>query len=242
MIKAGKYSVKRDLKTYQMDRRGRLRPIMLMNELQAIADTHAEILGAGRTFCFQNEIAWVVTHYLVDIIEMPTDTEEIEILTWPALHNALKAVRDFEIRGADGRLMVRATSQWVLIDLTTRRPMRIDQKLPEWEMSTDRAWDRTFDKFDEFQPAICNYVKPRYDDIDMNQHINNAVYAVWATESMGNRFRDSHELRGLEINFRKEISPEVEELEVCSILEENTSRHQVKSSDIEHASIVCRWA
>ena len=37
---------KRVLQAYQCDRYGYVRPLILMNELQGVADTHAEFLGA----------------------------------------------------------------------------------------------------------------------------------------------------------------------------------------------------
>lgn len=234
------------LKTYQMDRHALLRPIMLMNELQAVADTHAETLGAGRTFLTQNNLAWVVTHYLVDIIEMPTENEVIEISTWPSGQNGLKATREFQIRGNDGRTLVNATSQWVIIDLETRRVLRLDGTLPHWDMITERAYDRTFDKFPDFTPDVTKIVLPRFDDVDVNQHINNSVYAVWATESLGFDFRNEHKLRGIDINFKKEIAAGTAEVFVESTCEntadgEIISRHMIKTPDAEHAIVVCRW-
>lgn len=230
------------LNTYKLDRHGLLRPAMLMNELQAIADTHAENLGAGRSFCVAENIAWVVTHYLIEIIEMPTDKEEIEISTWPSLHDALRAARDFRICGADGREMVRATSQWVMIDMETRKPLRLSDKLPaNWKVMPERALDSAFDKFPEFAPDTRVDVHPRFDDFDVNQHINNAVYAAWATEALGFDFRDAHKLRALNINFKKEIPAGAAGVMVESKLEGLTSRHMIKSGDIEHANVICEW-
>ncbi|MCL1891891.1 MAG: thioesterase [Alphaproteobacteria bacterium] len=238
-----KYSEKKILKTYQCDRHGVIRPVMLMNELQAIADTHAEILGAGRTFCLSNNIAWVVTHYLIDIAELPRDGEELEFVTWPSRHDSLKAVRDFEIRGSDGRVMVRATSQWVMIDLDRRMPVRLSDRLPQgWTVIEERALDLPFEKFPDFETGSCTEFQTRYDDVDVNQHVNNAVYASWATESVGFDFRDSHLLRKIFINFKKEISSGVPEIIVESKLEGAISRHMIKSGETEHANIVCEWA
>lgn len=236
-----KHIEKKTLKTYQTDRYGFIRPVMLMNELQAIADTHAEFLGFGRTMCLERNIAWVVTHYLIDIIESPSENEELTFSTWPSEHAALKAARDFEIRGNDGRLMVRATSQWILIDLETRRPLRLTEYLPNFESFPERAYARTFDKFADFDAQKTHTHKCRYDDIDVNQHINNAVYAVWATESVGFDFRNSHKLKGLEINFKKEISPDIPEVSVDVALEDNVSRHKIKTGDIENANVICYW-
>jgi acyl-ACP thioesterase len=236
-----KYIEKKTLKTYQMEKNGALRPIMLMNELQSVADSHAESLGVGRTYCMEHNIAWVVTHYFIEIDELPTDTEEIQIMTWPSEHGALKAVRDFRIIGHDGRGMVRATSQWVLIDMATRRPLRLAEHMPSWEVIPERALDREFEKFPDFVADTEIKVAPRYDDIDVNRHVNNAVYAVWATESLGFDFRDAHKLLGLYINFKKEISADTREVMIESKLEDSKSRHMIKIGDTEHANVICEW-
>ncbi len=232
---------KRQLQAYQCDRYGNMRPLILMNELQGMGDRHAEQLGVGYEYCQSRGIAWVVTHYLVDIIEMPTEREELSIITWPACQNGLRAMRDFEIRGADGRLMVRATSQWVLIDMASRRLLRLDEHVPQLISTECRAWDRTFEKFPDFETSKTHEFKCRFDDIDVNQHINNAVYAVWATESVGYEYRNQHKLKRLEINFKKEISPDTPQVSIDVALDGNVSHHKVRTGDTEHASVVCTW-
>lgn len=240
-MKTEKYIEKKTLKTYQTDRFGNIRPLMLMNELQAVADTHAEKLGCGRSYCMEHGLAWVVTHYLVDVIELPKEAEELEFITWPSAQDLLKATRDFEIRGADGRLMIRATSQWILIDIEKRRPLKLAEHLMGWEIIPERSYNRTFDKFPDFEPQKTRTMHCRYDDVDVNQHINNAVYAVWATESVGFAFRNQHKLKGIELNFKKEISPSTPEVFVSTSIDGMTSHHKIVSNDTENANIVCHW-
>lgn len=236
-----KLCVKRELLAYQCDRYGNMRPGILMNELQGMGDMHAEQIGCGRTFLHENNVAWVVTHYLVDIIEMPTNGELLEYSSWPSVQDALRATRDFEIRGGDGRLMVRATSQWILIDLARRRPLRLDEHLPNHTIDNRRAWNRTFDKFPDFDATQTHVMKCRFDDIDENQHINNAVYAVWATESVGYQYRNSHKLTGIEINYKKEINPDTPSIEVDVKIDGMVSHHRVRTGDTVHAQVICYW-
>lgn len=232
---------KRVLQAYQCDRYGNVRPLILMNELQGMADKHAEILGCGRTFLLEHNMAWVVTHYLVDIIELPCEGEELTFITWPSNQDALRATRDFEVRGSDNRLMVRATSQWILIDMSQRRPLRLDENLPLWMTNPNRAWNRTFEKFPDFEPQKTHEMKCRFDDIDVNQHINNAVYAVWATESVGYAYRNQHKLKCIEINFKKEINPDTPMVSVDVAIDDNVSRHRIRTNDTEHAIVICTW-
>ncbi|MCQ2598975.1 MAG: thioesterase [Alphaproteobacteria bacterium] len=231
----------RVLQAYQCDRYGNVRPLILMNELQGVADKHAEQLGFGYSYCIAHGLAWVVTHYLVDVIEMPGTGEEICISTWPSVSDSLRAVRDFEIRGTDNRLMVRATSQWILIDLNTRRPVRLTEHVPDSLNLSERAWERGFDKFPGFEPSKTHVFKCRFDDIDVNQHINNAVYVVWATESVGYEYRNQHRLSGIEINFQKEINPNTPSVEIDVAIDGLVSHHKIRTSESTHAQIKCIW-
>lgn len=241
VVMSDKFIEKRVLQAYQCDRYGNVRPLILMNELQGCADTHAEFLGCGRTYLLEHNMAWVVTHYLVDIVEMPRESEELTFTTWPSVQDSLRATRDFEVRGHDGRLLVRATSQWVLIDMTRRRPLRLDDSLPTWVINPERAWDCTFEKFPDFTPTKTHTMKCRFDDIDVNQHINNAVYAVWATESVGYTYRNQHTLKRIELNFKREIKPDTPEVQVNVAIDGLISRHKVMTGDTEHASVICTW-
>lgn len=229
------------LKTYQCDRYGFMRPIMLMNELQGLADKHAEMLGAGRSYCREHNVAWVVTHYLIDIIDMPRADEKLVYTTWPSVSGALRSERDFEIRTEDGQLKVRAISQWVLIDLNTRRPARISEVLPDWHGLDERVWEREFGKCPDFIPTKSCVMACRFDDIDVNQHINNAVYAVWATESVGFDYRNRHKLRGMEIYFEHEINPTTPTVRIEVAMDEFETRHKIMTDETEHAKIVCYW-
>ncbi len=231
----------RKLKTYQCDRYGYLRPISLMNKLQGLAGAHAEMLGAGREYCLSHDVAWVLTHMFVDIVDIPRAEEMLVYSTWPSVSGAVRSERDFEIKDISGKLKVRAISQWVLIDLKTRRPARISDHIPNWTGLPERVWNREFDKCQDFVPTKTSVMACRFDDIDVNQHINNAVYTVWATESVGFDFRNTHKLRGIDIYFEHEINPTTPTVRIETAFDGNVTHHKIMTAGIEHANIVCYW-
>lgn len=231
----------RKLKTYQCDRYGFLRPVSLMNKLQGLAGTHAEMLGAGREHCIAHNVAWVLTHMFVDIPDMPRAEESLVYSTWPSVSTAVRSERDFEIKDANGKLKLRAISQWVLIDLQTRRPVRISEILPDWQGLPERVWDREFDKGPDFIPTKTSVVACRFDDIDINQHINNAVYTIWATESVGFDYRNAHKLRGIDLYFEHEINPHTPTVRVEVAFDGDITRHKIMTNEVEHAKVVCYW-
>nr|MBQ0091222.1 hypothetical protein [Candidatus Enterousia merdequi] len=222
------------LKSYQCDRFGFMRPIMIMNELQGLAGKHADMLGAGREYCLKRNIAWVVTHIFIDIIDLPRAEEKLTYSTWPSKTGAVRSQRDFEVRDDKGNLKIRAISQWSLIDLSTRRPVKISEYIPEWSGLPECAWNREFDKATDFIPTKSSVMACRFDDIDVNQHINNAVYAVWATESVGFEYRNNHKLRGLDVYFEHEINPNTPTVRLEVAFEDNITRHKIMTDEIEH--------
>lgn len=236
-----KFVKERKLKAYQCDRYGYLRTIALMNKLQSLAGSHADILGAGREYCAAHNVAWFLTHMFVDIPDMPRAEENLVYSTWPSVTGPLRSERDFEIRDESGKLRVRAISQWVLIDLATRRPVRINELLPGWTGLPERAWERDFDKPKPFIPTRSSVWSCRFDDIDINQHVNNAVYAVWATESVGFEYRNTHKLRGMDIYFEREINPSTPMIRIELAIDGNISHHKIMTNEVEHAQMVCYW-
>ena len=172
---------------------------------------------------------------------MPAEGEELTFTTWPSCQDALRATRDFEIRGADNRLMVRATSQLILIDMARRRPLTLANHLSPDVVTQIRSYNCAFEKFADFETNKTHTMKCRFDDIDVNQHINNAVYAVWATESVGFKYRSEHKLKKIDINFKKEVSPDTPEIQIDVASDGLVSRHKIKSGDTENAVVICQW-
>lgn len=229
------------LRTYQCDRYGFMRPITLMNLLQGLAGTHADKLGVGRDVCESKNIAWVLTHMFVDIIDMPHAEEKLIYSTWPSSTGAVRSERDFVVCDESGKVRIRAISQWVLINLETRRPVRISDYFPNWDGLPERVWNREFDKATDFIPHKSHVMACRFDDIDVNQHINNAVYTVWATESVGFEYRNEHKLRGIDIYFEHEINPNTPIVRIEVAVNGDISHHKIMTNETEHAKVVCYW-
>ena len=79
------------------------------------------------------------------------------------------------------------------------------------------------------------------DDEQWHEDINNAVYAVWATESVGFKYRSEHKLKKIDINFKKEVSPDTPEIQIDVAIDGLVSRHKIKSGDTENAVVICQW-
>ncbi len=242
-MESGKIVCPYHIKSYECDRNGTLRLLTLMNIFQDTADTHASSIGVGIEHCQSRGLAWVGSAYQIEIERMPAWHEKITVESWPAEEKKLIAVRDFIIRDEDRKPIIRASSQWVLLDFAKKRPVALRDNLPLYPVVCERSLQTDFPRLPE--PAredMCIKFQVRYDDIDVNHHVNNAVYPLWATETVPHDFRLKHTPAGLEIAFKKEclygenviVKTELEELtSLTGIYAEGDGR--------ELAKIRIRW-
>ena len=69
----------------------------------------------------------------------------------------------------------------------------------------------------------------RYDDLDMNGHVNNTVYITWALEALDIDFRNSHKIKALDIYYKHEVKYG-EDVLSCVKSDENITEHLIKNS------------
>lgn len=69
-----------------------------------------------------------------------------------------------------------------------------------------REDDLTFEKIKPLERVDAEKIfEIRFDDIDVNNHVNNANYIIWAFELLDFNFRSTKKLKTLDMVFKKEI-------------------------------------
>jgi acyl-ACP thioesterase len=214
-----------------------------MNILQDMADTHAERLGFGLTFCLEHNLTWFGAAYRLQIDRMPSLRENIRVQTWPSVKKKIGAVREFLIFDEASTPIIRASSLWILIDPVRRKPLPIDKILPDYKPLEDRALETDFEKI-ILPPSLqsVGIEKARFDDIDLNGHVNNAVYPLWAVENTDPEFHGTHRIAQLDIAFKKECLLG-ERVEIKSAHDADTYFYQIsaQSDSRELADIRIHW-
>lgn len=227
---AEKFSRDYLIRTYECDKHSQLRLITLMNIFQDMADTHATAMGLGLEFCLAHGLAWVGSNYHICIRKLPSLHDKIKFVTWPAMAKKLGAIRDFAVYNEDGEEIISAASQWILIDSARRRPLSLVDNLPQYSAVDDRVMNEEFTvKLPEIERTDYQTVfHVRYDDIDINNHVNNAVYPLWASEALPESFRLEHTESEIEISFKKECCFG-EDAEVLTQIDGLQTRHSIRA-------------
>src|SRR5574344_1978620 len=191
---------------HQTDLKNVLKPSALLNILQDMATINAEMLGFGYSFTHPKNYGWFLIKYRMEFANYPENLTRIKVRTEARGLSKLMAVRDFEILTINGELLGRISSQWLLIDLNFKKILPISKVLTQMPKFIQKEDDLKFSKIKDFEkPDFEKIFEIRYDDIDVNQHVNNANYLVWATEPLPFEFLTNHKFKTLDILYKKEI-------------------------------------
>ncbi len=170
------------------------------------AGTHAHQMGLAVADLMGENYTWMLSRFSVILDHQPRWRDTITIITWPSGIDKLSALRDFEITGSDRTVLGRASSSWLVIDRTNRRPVRVEPFLEK--ISPDLIFPAgavSLPKVPDIgQPARECRFPVRWSDIDFNGHVTSARYIGWALDGISPEFRKSHAVYGLDINYRAE--------------------------------------
>ena len=194
------------IRSYEVGFQNRLRLSTLFNMMQETASNHVTRCGVGlKELKTRNEV-WVLSRLMLAMDFYPGWGDEIRIKTWPRGIDRLFALREFQISSPQGEVLGRATSNWLLLDLSTRRPKRPETVFKHMPVAPEqRALDRNLGKLSRLaDPEEEKIVEAAYGQIDLNQHVNNAQYIGWIEDVFPfSVYRDRH-LSLLQINFLAE--------------------------------------
>lgn len=201
------YSKTYPIKYYEMDCNEVLKPSALMNLLQDMATINAEMLNFGYSFTHPKNYGWFLIKYHMEFDDYPHNIDNLVIKTEARGIAKIFAARDFEICTTDNTRLGRVASNWMMIDLNTKNILPLSKIVDFMPTFEKREGDLQFEKIKA--PEKIDFEKTfeiRYDDIDVNQHVNNANYIIWAFEVLPYEFRMDNKLKTLDIIYKKEIS------------------------------------
>lgn len=216
----------------EMDCNLLLKPSALLHLLQDTASNNAEQLGFGYSFLADKNLAWFLLKYHMEFTDFPKEVYNLNIETEPRGWSKLFAYRDFIVCNND-KILGKVASTWALIDLNTKRMANIGEILssnPHFNEFIRREDDLKYNKITPLQNIDNEKTfETRFDDLDVNQHVNNANYPIWAFETLDYEFRRTKKLKTLDIVFKKEVKYGASIISEVQI-SENTTNHILKEA------------
>jgi acyl-ACP thioesterase len=150
--------------------------------LQEAAGGHARAAGLAG-----DDLLWVLAELRLRVDRYPVERDRVEVATWAAARlGGARGYRDFSLGDQAGRTIGAAATMWLLLDPTTRRPMRLPSSvlalrepgrdavvLPEATLPAAPALD-----------APSHPCTARWHDLDPNGHVTNTRLVEWLLDAV----------------------------------------------------------
>ena len=194
------------LRWMDFDKYGRMQPSAILDLCQDMATLHANELGIGHDRMVERGVFWAVIHAKYEVLKEPEHHQVVTVRTWPHTLSRFSFIRDYHLLDEQGELLVKATTEWVVMDIETRKFASVKD---HYAGPTDFCEDRAFEKkprkicgFEEGNRPVCT-IEPQFSDLDLNGHVNNARYANYVVNALnptGEGF-----IKTLQIDYRHEV-------------------------------------
>lgn len=182
----------------------------LGNHMLNAADYHSHDRGYGMSYLNTVNKTWVLSRLAIEMDEMPEQYSKFDVETW--VESAMKffTLRNFAVKGknADGeeKIYGYGRSVWAMIDTETRQPtdiLKIHDGLINEYVETEKpcpiAKPSRVTMTDK--ATLEREIVARYNDIDVNGHVNSVKYIEHVLDLWPLDWYKSHRLKRFEIAY-----------------------------------------
>ena len=195
---------------FDVDPHLRLAPTALWRIFQTAAAEHARLLGAATEMLRERGQTWMLAKMRA-VIDRPLAIGEAwAVETWPSTQlRGARALRDFVLKDAEGAVVARAASLWVIVDLETRRALRVPDEIvalrhdPGYSIPELSAAMEPDPLLDPEQPIAFRAL---WSDCDQNQHVNNVPFLRWAIDALPRPELEQGAFSDIEVHYHKEVA------------------------------------
>lgn len=219
----------------EKDCSNKIKPIVVLNYMQDLAAKSIDKYNSKYSCeeLLKNGLGWFLIRYRVEFENDLQDIKELKVQTECRGCQKMTTYRDFEVfDNNSGKRILRATSSWLIVDLNSKSVVNIAQKYPDFLPFTKREDDLSLQKLKSLTDFDTEKIfTVRYDDLDINNHVNNTVYIEWAIEALDYDFRKSHNIKTLDIYYKHEAKYGDDIVSQVKYNEENkTTEHIIKNT------------
>lgn len=178
------YTTQLTIPNYLCDRHDTLAMWAAARLFQEVAGYHIATSGIGFSELIKQGKAWVICRSYYQVRRLPQEGEQITLRTWSRGTDGLFAFRDFQLIDGQSDVAIASTAYWAVIDLSSRRVLRLHDMVAGFESHPDTATDKAavarirLPKGLERDVPMGQFaVRPSM--LDHTSHVNNSEYVRW---------------------------------------------------------------
>ena len=177
------YQHDKKINFYDLDAEGNMKLTALLKYINDASWYSAEAIGVGMRDTLKYDMVFLMQRFGIKIFNIPKMDETIKIRTWPGQSTRSAFKRQGVICSAGDEVIIEWESLWVLIDINERRIKRPNQlpiEFPTYgkqgvEIAAKKIKIPTTTKLASYHHIV------QYSELDVNGHMNNAIYADLVT-------------------------------------------------------------
>lgn len=181
----------------------------LLEFLENIAAYHSDSIKNGANEVKENNLAWILLDWKLQVIKRPKYGQELHINTWARWINKFFTYRDFEIFDEEGNLCAIATSKWTLMNLEERKMVRLTEELMN-KYNPEEKFVFSEPELDKLKVSNDFTANKKYQairkDMDTNAHMHNLYYLDLAYEALPDDVYEKRPFDNVRIMYKKEIT------------------------------------
>ncbi len=190
-----------------IDFRKQVSILSLTNYILSSAGKNADENGIGLLSLQEHGYTWVLSRFVIDMIQFPQQKERVFIKTWIEKMSGVFILRNFIITAEDGNIIGYAATSWAIIDLTNRQSVLPEKAIPsikEFLMAQSTPIGMP-ERIPNKKGSIKNNFQVQCSHLDVNEHANTRYYIQWIQDCFPIDFYRKHQIKRIEINFLKEL-------------------------------------
>ncbi len=227
---------------FDVDPKLRVSPMAYWRILQNAAAAHASLLGASTEELRRQGLTWMLSRMVLHIHEHPSYGDPLHVETWPSTRlRGVRAYRDFVVKDRGGEVLASAASLWVMVDLATRKPVRVPEAIVQLRHDPGYTIPAFRDALPTLRAPDAVPFRALWSDSDQNEHVNNVAYVRWGVDALPTAFLEAHTLRAFEVHYLREVALG-EEVEVHTALDGGLAQQCVYDAAGQAvASLASQW-
>lgn len=175
------------IRSYEAGRNRRIGVGTTLRLLEYLATEASAALGYSPEWYAAQGSAWLVREMHIVLGDLPAIGDELLLGTWLSAWRKVQAVREYAIwRPGSETLVARARARWAYLDRYRGVPMRVPAEMVE-RFSPLGPPMRPRQPIPRSRSTLAGThvmrLTARETEADINQHINNTVYADWLAEA-----------------------------------------------------------
>jgi len=188
-----------------VDPHDRVRVDALAVMLQESAAHHADTWGMSIPSLMEAGRTWVLARLAIELEgQRPSWKDEVVVETWSSGFRGHIAGREYLVRrkGSD-TVVARAASAWFVLDIASRRPVRLAEYEGRGEPESEGLSGVALEGKIALPSSEAREVPlaVRASDLDLNGHVNNTRYLAWLYEAVPPELLLSNRMRRVEIHY-----------------------------------------